>query len=792
MDSSVQAAESASLLSGQSKDMAARLTRWYLDDLTQALLAPVVNQAMSAASGDMMMLAYSTPLGPLLPLAAHLTSAALARIPAETARMTDSWVSLRMQWAISFYEIHALIVLAKAENAQDDYGKYWVKQAFLQLQDLWRSIEEEKRASETRSETFNEIARAAQDGDQAANRAINWFLDWQKKNSPSAKEFWDSLRQAAPSYQHPGDDVISAERARWTNYQHDCLAKSPLKPGGTAKSSGEPTQAQPLDDVMAELNKLIGLGAVKQQVKALTDYLRLQAMRKEQGLKSPDITLHFLFKGPPGTGKTTVARLLGKILAALGLLTDGHVVETSRQDLVAGYIGQTAIKVNEVVDKALDGVLFIDEAYSLTPENPDKDFGLEAIEVLLKRMEDDRGRLVVIAAGYSAEMDRFMAANPGLASRFTRTIEFPDYTADELSQVMDVIVADSGYQLSTAGQRAARQVIQEAWERRTGTFGNARMVRTLAEDTIMRQAVRLSRSDLTTLVPDLLSLLEPEDIPGYQRHATSLEDALAELDAMIGLAEVKQQVRTLADFAAMQAKRRKHGLKATDISRHLVFVGPPGTGKTTVARLIGKIYTALGLLGDGHVIEASRQDLVAGYQGQTAIKTNKVIDRALGGILFIDEAYTLTSGGTQDFGQEAVDTLVKRMEDDSAALAVIVAGYPQEMDGFLKSNPGLASRFSRIIQFPNYAPNELMEIFASMIGERGYFVSQGTRMHVTDLLTHRWTLRDGSFGNGRLVRNIVEAAILRQSTRLAAGNLSAARPEELSELIPDDIEVDLT
>ena len=243
----------------------------------------------------------------------------------------------------------------------------------------------------------------------------------------------------------------------------------------------------------------------------------------------------------------------------------------------------------------------------------------------------------------------------------------------------------------------------------------------------MRQATRLARGDLATLDPSRLSVLEPGDIPGFRGHVVPVEDVLAELDSMIGLAEVKQQVRALADFAAVQAQRKAQGLTAADVSRHLVFAGPPGTGKTTVARLVGKIYAALGMVASGHVIEASRQDLVGGYLGQTAIKANKLIDRALGGVLFIDEAYTLAGGGEQDYGQEAIDTLLKRMEDDRAALAVIVAGYPAEMGGFLAANPGLASRFPRTIEFPGYAPGELAQILDSLVSASGYTMGARTR-----------------------------------------------------------------
>jgi stage V sporulation protein K len=248
--------------------------------------------------------------------------------------------------------------------------------------------------------------------------------------------------------------------------------------------------------VLADLNALVGLGAVKQQVKALTDFLHLQAQRQAQGLKSPDMSHHLVFTGPPGTGKTTVARLIGEIFSALGLLPDGHVVEAARQDLVGGYVGQTAIKTNELIDSALGGVLFVDEAYTLAPDEEHSDFGQEAIEVLLKRMEDDRDRLVVIAAGYSVEMERFLRSNPGLSSRFTRTIEFPSYTPSELMQILAGMVEASAYQLSPTAERAAKQVIDEAWQRRDKNFGNARLIRNLFEETILCQSTRLAQNDV--------------------------------------------------------------------------------------------------------------------------------------------------------------------------------------------------------------------------------------------------------------------------------------------------------
>ena len=260
-----------------------------------------------------------------------------------------------------------------------------------------------------------------------------------------------------------------------------------------------------------------------------------------------------------------------------------------------------------------------------------------------------------------------------------------------------------------------------------------------------------------------------------------------ELNALIGLEPVKQQVKTLTDFVAVQMQRRARGLTSPEISGHLVFVGPPGTGKTTVARLIGEIYAALGLLADGHVVEAARQDLVAGYIGQTALRTNQVIDRALGGVLFIDEAYTLAAGGEEDFGREAIDALLKRMEDDRASLAVVVAGYPLEMERFLKSNPGLASRFTRTIEFPSYTPSELTRIFTSMAAERGYTLTSEATQEVGSVVDRAWQQRDDSFGNARLIRNLLEEAVLRQSSRLSKLDLAGVAPEQLSVLEASDI-----
>lgn len=257
-----------------------------------------------------------------------------------------------------------------------------------------------------------------------------------------------------------------------------------------------------------------------------------------------------------------------------------------------------------------------------------------------------------------------------------------------------------------------------------------------------------------------------------------------ELNALVGLESVKSEVKTFRNFIKIQNERKKKGLPIPPTSYHLVFSGNPGTGKTTLARIMAKILKELGILTKGHLVETSRTDLVAGYVGQTAIKTNKVVDEALDGVLFIDEAYTLAKGSENDFGQEAIDTLLKRMEDDRDRLVVIVAGYTNEIKAFIDSNPGLSSRFNRYINFPDYSKTELMEIFKRLATKYHYSLSNDAEEALSELLEDTLSKGDEHFGNGRFVRNLFEKVIERQANRLAKEDLNSVN---INELISDDI-----
>jgi SpoVK/Ycf46/Vps4 family AAA+-type ATPase len=266
--------------------------------------------------------------------------------------------------------------------------------------------------------------------------------------------------------------------------------------------------------------------------------------------------------------------------------------------------------------------------------------------------------------------------------------------------------------------------------------------------------------------------------------ARPLEELLAELDGLVGLDEVKGEVRLVTDLLRVEQLRAERGLPVVASSRHLVFTGNPGTGKTTVARLLAQIYRTLGVVERGHLVETDRSGLVAGYVGQTAIRVAEVCDAADGGILLIDEAYALARGGERDFGAEAIDTLVKIMEDRRDRLVVIVAGYPEEMATFIESNPGLRSRFPKTIEFPDYATEELLRILDGMAGKYHYRLTAEAREAFGAIMEA--TPRDRGFGNGRLARNLFEAAVAHHASRVM-GDGDAPSDDELVTITDDDV-----
>ena len=522
----------------------------------------------------------------------------------------------------------------------------------------------------------------------------------------------------------------------------------------------EVPELKSLNQVLAELDELIGLEKVKAAVREIASFVKSEQNKKQEG-EEKKIGMHIVLTGNPGTGKTTIARKLGEILAALDFLDRGHVVEVDRSGLVGQYLGETALKVQKKCDEAMGGVLFVDEAYALASGNKSgNDFGQEAIDTLLKRMEDDRDKFVVIAAGYRKEMDRFLKANTGLPSRFDRFIDIEDYMPTELSSIFIFMASKNGYTLTSDAEDKINSLTEVMYNKRDRNFANGREVRKLFEQTIINVSKREPDSSD--------NLITVTDIPGAENKEMNLEGIFEELNHLIGLKEIKEELYKLAIYQKVEAARKEITGKYETLDSHYVFMGNPGTGKTTVARYLGKIFKALGVLSSGHVVEADRSDLVGAYVGHTSEKTNELIDSAMGGVLFIDEAYSLVIESSQnDFGTQAIQILLKRMDDDRGKFITVVAGYPNEMDKFVSSNPGLDSRFKKKIKFRDYTADELLDIFKKFIKDKGLVLTEEAEERAREIMTDLYTQRDENFGNGRTVRNYFEEVLENQSFRIA-------------------------
>ncbi|MGN0699749.1 MAG: AAA family ATPase, partial [Oscillospiraceae bacterium] len=540
-----------------------------------------------------------------------------------------------------------------------------------------------------------------------------------------------------------------------------------------------PAPANPAQPAIGELpenldgyfGEIIGMRAVKEQLEKIYSFVKLNIKRnnilKERGAEVPANTkgYNFILTGNPGTGKTTVARIISKILYDLGIRQTPEITEVDRSGLVSQYIGETELKTREILQKVRGGTLFIDEAYTLYRENDEKDCGKQVIDVLMKDMEDNRDSYTVIIAGYKNEiMNMVRNANPGFQSRFNYIIEIPDYTDEELIEIAHMFVKKQNYLLGEGVDEAIRKWINH--NRIDDKFGNARAMREMVDKAMENQAERIIA--MTNASEDDLFTLTAQDFWSGSEDEQTMADYLEELNSMIGLQSVKEEVSALVNRIMVNKERESRGLQASGDfgTLHMAFKGNAGTGKTTIARLIAKLYASMGVLKRSDVfVECSRATLVGQYQGHTAANVKKVVQQALGGILFVDEAYSLVQGEGDSFGKEAVDTLVAEMENNRDRLLVIFAGYGDDIDRFFLNNQGLKSRVPVELVFEDYTNDELFSVMNFMLKQRGLMLSAAAAESARRLIAEKSRERD--FGNARGVRNLVDGMIKRQNSRIS-------------------------
>lgn len=553
-----------------------------------------------------------------------------------------------------------------------------------------------------------------------------------------------------------------------------------------------------MDEALREMDALVGLSAIKSQIREHITYLDFLKMRKEMGIEDEDpLLLHSVFTGNPGTGKTTVVKLLGKIYHAMGLLSKGHVHVVDSSDIVSGYVRQTGKTAQEEIEKARGGILFIDEAYMLYRKGVDNDFGMEAIAELITEMSDGPGDIAIMVAGYPAEIKEMINANPGMKSRFKYYFHFEDYSPAEMIQIADFAANKKKVVLTEEARKVLEVELMRAYRKRDRTFGNARFVHSIIDEAKINMGVRVMRAigdgkgDKT-----LITTVQEADVRDiFLKHDRAyvdippdedlLKDTMAELDKLTGLQNIKAEIRDMVKLVRYYREIGKNVRMAFPI--HSVFMGNPGTGKTTLARIIGNFYKALGILERGHLVESDASDLVAGYLGQTAQKTKDRIHEAMGGVLFIDEAYSLLDGQHPDFGRKAIETIIKQMDDRRGEFAVIVAGYPKPMEMFLQSNPGLQSRFDHTFFFHDFTEEELNAIALLMLKNADLSLDEQAGMQLREYLSFLYQNRNQYFGNARSVRKIVDRIVLKQNLRMASLPADERQGVASNLVIPDDL-----
>lgn len=599
------------------------------------------------------------------------------------------------------------------------------------------------------------IPVALREGTGDRKAAINYMKELIKnseyaKYSSQASEYMKLF----PGNKFTQTDVLTA----YEQFESWCLNKNILKAYDYDTAEDFLLDRDENEESSYEkLQKLVGLALVKNQIDSIiaTDIVEKER-KKRRGKNYQTSSMHMIFGGNPGSAKTTVAKLFAGIAKEKGILKSGAFVERGGMDLDGlGCVGA----IREAFLAAKGGVLFIDEAYSMKSDT--------AVTALIQEMENQRDNVIVILAGYNERMQDFIEINEGLKSRVPYWVEFPDYTADELTEIFSVMMSERGFSATDDAVKEAHYIFEKV--RNTDNFGNGRYVRNLFEQAIKNQAVRLLelRENVSDIRKKEMFLLTKDDIASLNEGLTeerAVGTAKKELEEMIGLSSAKAIISKAISNYKLNKLCMERGILRNKSSLHMVFTGNPGTAKTTVARLFAEIMKDEKVLSTGNFIETGRADLVGDHVGATAKLVKKKFKEAQGGVLFIDEAYSLCDGYKGGYGDEAINTLVQEMENHRDDVIVIFAGYPKPMKEFLDRNPGMLSRIAFQVEFEDYSMDELCEITKLMLSQKKMNITE-TAMEKLRAI-YEVVREENDYGNGRFVRKMLEEAEMNLAERI--------------------------
>jgi SpoVK/Ycf46/Vps4 family AAA+-type ATPase len=553
-----------------------------------------------------------------------------------------------------------------------------------------------------------------------------------------------------------------------------------------------------LPSLFAEFDNLVGLKNLKQSLKDFITYLDFVNERKKQGIETEEsISANCIFVGNPGTGKTTVARLLGKFFKSIGLLEHGHVIEVDRAELIGEYIGETAQKTEKVINQALGGILFIDEAYSLKRENSGQDFGQEAIDIILKRMEDHKNKFFVIAAGYPAPMQNFLESNPGLKSRFSHYFTFDDYTAEELTSIFKLFASKDKYSVNKEAESHISEKLETICGNAGASFGNARFVRNLFNETKVELSKRYQLLEDNEKDFAALNTLRKEDVQsafvslksrgnGNNVRERKVDKYINEVNNLVGLDDVKIVFNKILSSIKVDNLKKERSIASIHKNLNSFFISGHGSGTSTVARLYAKSLKELDRLSKGQLVEIDSSTFYGLSKLDAYLMMDELFKKLLGNVILVNDA-TATLQCTNDFSDSLLQYFLKKLYLINDDVVAILSGNRDEIETLINNFPVLENQFPNVFNFEAYSTRQLLEIALNICQKKNYQLDEGAWQQMLELIDNLKKENRKDFYNTRTIKEILNKAISIQEDRiLSVKNIS---DDDLMMIIYDDLSI---